>query len=134
VSAPTFYLAASSLECHRARHCMDALQAQGWENSIDWTGLSAPACIWPAVARDEIDAVGNVDLFVVLADTVPIRGALVELGARLYSRKVAHVIGDVGFFTNHPNVIQHDSWEEFLPRAKCLRVGLSVSEAAGRVS
>jgi hypothetical protein len=136
VSAPTFYLAASSALPLAAESAMRALEAQGWENAYDWTALDAPREQWPRVARDEIDAAGNADLFVVLATETPLRGALVELGARLYSRKVAHVVGvfGVGFFDHHPNVVSHDSWEDFLPRAKCLHVGLSVAEAAGRVA
>lgn len=136
MSGPTFYLAASSALPLAARDAMRALEAQGWTNAYDWTALDAPSEEWPGIARDEIDAAGNADLFVLFTNTAfSARGALVELGARLYSRKVAHVVGaGVGFFEHHPNVVQHDSWEEFLPRAKCLRVGMSVAEAAGRVA
>ena len=125
MSAPTYYLAASSASPTKARECMADLEALGLTCLYDWTRLDEPLDRWPTVAADELDAVGNADVFVMLAPPVsPVsQGACSELGARLMSRKPAHVVGYAGFFTHHRLVVRHETWREFLQAVKALGYG-----------
>lgn len=121
MSARTFYVAASSSEVEFAAACMRDMEALGLKNSMDWTKcIGAPDAEWPALARRDIDAARDSDVFVLLASKpFGSSGLLVELGARLSAGKPVHLVGNRWhFFMAHPLVVWHSDWRAFLECAE----------------
>jgi hypothetical protein len=114
VSKPTFYVACSS-ESDSARRYMTNLESCGFENAMDWlTPFGSQESEWPRLAELDVNAARNCDLFVLVVEPQSY-GAMLELGARLGGRRVAHVVGEPWhFFLHHPLVTLHASWEAFV--------------------
>jgi hypothetical protein len=121
VSARTFYLAASSQRPLDARLAMRDVEALGYQNLADWTlALAAPVGDYPRLAEEDVRAARDADLFVFLAHPLS-HGAFLELGSRLGAGKRAHVVNpgaaERHFFTFHPLVVLHATWQGFVDAA-----------------
>lgn len=118
MSALTFYLAASSSRPRDAAAAVRELEALGLQVVLDWTAyLNAEEQDYPALARRDVEAARDADLFVFLAEPKSY-GAMVELGARLAAEKRVHAIGGDHFFLRHELVTHHKDWPSFVAYAR----------------
>lgn len=113
----SFYVAASSSPegVSAARALASRLEGLGMRCLMRWWEcLGAPESEWPHLAARDVDAAVDCGLFVLLAD-VPSYGACVELGARLATGGIAHVLGSGhALFTCHPLVKRVESVDVLL--------------------
>ena len=119
---PTFYLASASSEPTRAAAYMADLVSRGFVNAMDWTvPLSAHESEWADLAVRDVEAAVSCSLFVLVAQPESY-GAMLELGARLASGRLAHVVGPPWhFFLRHPHVIRHEDWLSFVADVNAAR-------------
>lgn len=125
----TYYVAASSCAegVKAAKETAALLDSRGLVCSMAWwEHLGAPADQWPDLARRDIDAARDSDVFVLLTEP-PSCGAHVEMGARLAGGRLAWVVGQGGhgLFTRHPLVLRMG--HEVLP----LLVGAALASVGG---
>lgn len=121
----TFYIASSSEpeNLPSVRTLAAELEARGYVWSFDWTevveGQLDPA-EWPPAAEVDINAARSCDLFILLRNERPSKGAHVELGTRLGVKRTVHLITrhtQRHFFYYHDLVTCYDTVEQFLSNA-----------------
>lgn len=109
--------------------CASELTERGmrWSNNYSWTDAEGsaqfgsedrpPTALRAAAASDVVGAI-SADIFVILmVPGVSHRGAWLEFGARLGQNKEAHVVMQGRaemFFFNHPCVVKHQRWQDFV--------------------